>query len=167
MLWLLADACSMMLRPASRNEPFKPFGVIDGKRSALPEDFQESDVVLFSQIIEEIDNPWLKARLADLVWLLQRPSDPKFARLAIDSYRAIPLDTETWLRGGMECWERALRLAFMLGAGAGDRLSEMEAALITSLENATTEDGFLSRWLADMLAAHRLGQAKRLDIAKK
>ena len=23
-LWLLADACSMMLRPASLNEPFKP-----------------------------------------------------------------------------------------------------------------------------------------------
>ena len=56
-LWLLADACSMMLQPASLNEPFKPFLVIDGRRSALPEDFQESDVVLFSQIVEEIDDP--------------------------------------------------------------------------------------------------------------
>lgn len=75
-LWLLADACSMMLNPASVNEPFKPIMVMDGKRSVLPEDFQEVDVKLFSQIAEEIDDVWLRARLADLVWLLQRPRDP-------------------------------------------------------------------------------------------
>jgi hypothetical protein len=34
-LWLLADACSMMLKPNSLNEPFAPFMVMDGKRSAL------------------------------------------------------------------------------------------------------------------------------------
>ena len=46
-LWLLADACSMMLKPASLNEPFAPFMVMDGKRSALPEDFKSDDVVFF------------------------------------------------------------------------------------------------------------------------
>ena len=30
-LWLLADACSMMLNPASVNEPFKPILVMDGR----------------------------------------------------------------------------------------------------------------------------------------
>ena len=29
-LWLLADACSMMLSPSSPNEPFKPFAVFHG-----------------------------------------------------------------------------------------------------------------------------------------
>ena len=33
-LWLLADACSMMLNPSSTNEPFKPILVMDNKRSA-------------------------------------------------------------------------------------------------------------------------------------
>ena len=41
-LWLLADACSMMLTPVSPNEPFKPFMVWMGKRSALPEDTRQS-----------------------------------------------------------------------------------------------------------------------------
>jgi hypothetical protein len=34
-LWLLADVCSMLLKPSSLNEPFAPFMVMDGKRSAM------------------------------------------------------------------------------------------------------------------------------------
>jgi hypothetical protein len=94
-LWLLADACSMMLNPSSANEPFKPFMVIHGKRSALPEDFQQSDVALFSQIAEEVDDVWLRARLADLVWLLKSPRSPQHALLAIDAYRTISLNRAT------------------------------------------------------------------------
>src|SRR5262249_43969463 len=90
-LLLLADACSMMLNPSSTNEPFKPLMVIDGRRSSLPEDFTQSDVELFALFAEEVDDPWLRARLADLVWLLKTPRDPEHALLAIDAYRVIPL----------------------------------------------------------------------------
>lgn len=128
-LWLLSDACSMMLRPESINNPFWPIWEMGDRRSALPEDFEKSDITLFSQIVEEIDNFRLKARLADLVWLLQCPRDPKFALLAIDAYSTVPLDKETWLHDARECWERALRLARMLRAGAGDRPSRMEKRL--------------------------------------
>jgi hypothetical protein len=166
-LWLLADACSMMLSPRSVNEPFQPFIVMDGKRSSLPEDFQQPDVVLFSQIAEEVDNVWLKARLSDLVWLLQRPRNPRFAILAIDSYREVPLDTETWIRGGRECWERAIRLALMLGAGAGDRLRQIETKLISTIDLSTHDDGFLALWLGDMLIENHLGHDKRSGIAAK
>lgn len=72
----------------------------------------------------------LKARVADLVWLKQRPRNIQFALAAIDAYRLIPLDTETWLRGGHECWERAISLARMLKAGAGTRLAEIEIAIL-------------------------------------
>ena len=30
-LWLLADACSMMLQPSSTNTPFRPFAMIEGR----------------------------------------------------------------------------------------------------------------------------------------
>ena len=33
----------------------------------------------FAEIVETIDDPWLKARLADLVWLMQSPRAVKFA----------------------------------------------------------------------------------------
>lgn len=118
-LWLLADACSMMLEPSSPNEPFKPLVIGRGKRSTLPEDFQASDIELFSQFSEEVDDIRLQARLAELVWLLGKPRSRKYALLAIDAYRRIPLDAETWMRDGRECWRRAISLSKMLKAGRG------------------------------------------------
>ena len=165
-LWLLADACSMMLSPSSVNEPFKPFAVMDGKRSSLPEDFWPPDVDLFSKISEEVDDVWLKARLADLVWLLQKPRSHKHALLAIDAYRLLPLDTETWLYGGLECWQRAISLTRMLRAGSGDRMNEMEAKIITAFKTAKKEDGFLALWLSDLLDTNGLGKNNSVDIAK-
>lgn len=166
-LWLLADACSFMLNPSSPNEPFKPYMVMNGKRSSLPEDFQQSDVVLFSQFAEEVDDVWLQARLADLVWLLIDPRSPKHALLAVDAYRQIPLDTETWLRGGQECWARAISLTRMLRAGAAERMKEIETAVVLAFNGAAQQDGYLALWLADLLATHRLGHDQRAPIADK
>ncbi|MEY2335472.1 DUF4209 domain-containing protein [Acidithiobacillus ferrianus] len=166
-LWLLADACSMMLNPSSSNEPFKPFMIMNGRRSSLPIDFLRSDVELFAEFAEEVDDPWLQARLADLVWLLIEPRSPKHALLAIDAYRQLPLDSETWIRGSRECWQRAINLTRMLKAGAGDRMKEIEAAVMAAFDKSRKEDGYLALWVSDMLATHRLGQDHRPAIAAK
>ena len=166
-LWLLADACSMMLHPPSPNDPFRPMIVIEGKRSALPEDFGQNDIEFFGQIVEEIDDPWLQARLSDLVWLVKQPRDPRFALTAIDAYRRIPLDTDTWIRDGGKCWERAVRLGIMFGKGAGDRLREMEESLFSALKSARPEDGFLALWLAELMMETGLGRSRQIEIANK
>jgi hypothetical protein len=62
-LWLMADACSMMLKPASTNEPFKPIMVMEGKRTSISEDFLEQDINLFAQISEEVTEPLLMEAL--------------------------------------------------------------------------------------------------------
>lgn len=166
-LWLLADACSMMLDPKSFNEPFKPVVVLEGRRSAIPDDLDETDIHFFSQIIDSIDDIWLKARIADLVWLKQQPRDIRFALNAIDSYRSVSLDKETWISGGQVCWERAIKLARMLNTGSGDRLQEMEAKIIRTFELSTCQDGFLGLWLANLLSSNGLGRDKRSEIAQK
>lgn len=168
-LWLLGDACSMMLSPKSINEPFKPATVMREGRSAIPpEDLLDSDITFLSEIVDSIDDPWLKARLADLVWIRKRPRDVRYALVAIDSYRSIPLDTETWVSDGRECWERAIGLAHMLKAGGSkDRLREMENAVIRAFETATCRDGFLALWLADLLFDNGLGRDKQSIIAQK
>ena len=166
-LWLLADACSMMLSPKSLNEPFKPFMEMEGRRSVIPDDLSESDIAFYAEIVDEIDDAWLKARVADLVWLQQRPRNVQFALAAIDAYRLIPLDAETWIRGGRECWERAISLARMLKSGAGTRLAEMEAAILDTFNTATNESGFLGLWLADLLDANGLGRTHSPVIAQK
>ena len=166
-LWLLADACSMMLTPNSINEPFQPFMVMESRRSVIPDDFSESDVVFYSQVVDAADDPWLKARLADLTWVRQTQRNVRFALAAIDAYRAIGLDAETWVRGGGECWARAIQLARMLNRGAGDRLAEIEATVLKVFEAATKQDGFLGLWLADLLESNGVGRTQRGAIAQK
>ncbi len=166
-LWLLADACSMMLSPASLNEPFKPVAVFHDRRSVIPDDLFESDIDFFAAIVAEIDDVRLKARLADLVWLKRKPREVSFALASIDAYRAIPLDTETWIRDGRECWARAIRLARMLKAGAGDRVAQMEAFIITAFNGAEAKDGFLGLWLADLLKSNGLGRDHKAVVAQK
>ncbi|ERZ30886.1 DUF4209 domain-containing protein [Pseudomonas aeruginosa] len=166
-LWLLADASSMMLMPASQNEPFKPIAVFHDRRSVIPDDLTDSDIAFFSEIVDSIDDIWLKARLADLCWLKRKPKVAAHALAAIDAYRTIPLDTETWVRGGRECWGRAISLARMLKAGAGDRVQQMEAAILAVLNAAGHQDGFLGLWLADLLKTNGMARARRTDIAKR
>ncbi len=166
-LWLLADACSMMLSPSSQNEPFKPFTVMGGQRSVIPDDLNEADIEFFANIVDAIDDIWLKARLADLIWLKKAPRDASFALRAIDAYRSMPLDTNTWIHGGRDCWPRAINLARMLKAGAGDRLVKMENLIVVAFNAATQADGFLGLWLADLLKANGLGKMHRADVAKK
>lgn len=169
-LWLLADACSMMLKPNSSNKPFAPFIVMDGKRSALPEDFKNEDIEFFSQIIPFIDEPKLCARISDIAWLLSKPRNLRHALSAIDNYRSIEIGTESWIRDGRdgrECWDRAIQLCLMLQAGAGERLKEIESKIVEALKESLPEDGYLANWLADLLSKHHLGVKDNRDIAEK
>ncbi|WP_316869812.1 DUF4209 domain-containing protein [Ralstonia wenshanensis] len=166
-LWLLADACSMMLSPSSRTAPFKPLAVFHDRRSVAPEDLLATDIQFFEQVVDSVDDDWLKARLADLIWLKGSPRNAKYALAAIDAYRRLPLDEETWVRGGRDCWPRAISLAQMLRAGAGDRLEQMQASISVALNAATKANGFLAVWLADLLKTYGMGRPLRTDIAKK
>lgn len=166
-LWLLADACSMTLKPESVNEPFAPWAIMGGKRSTLPEDFKSDDVAFFSEIISEIEEPKLCARISDITWLLTQPRDPKYALLAIDCYRKVPIDTDSWVNGGRVCWDRAIQMCLMLKAGADDRLKEIEITIIDSLNDSSYEDGDLVLWLSDLLAKHELGKKDQITISQK
>jgi len=165
--WLLSDACSMMLSSDSKNEPFKPFAVFHDRRSAIADDFSAEDISFFSEIVTEVTDIRLKARLADLAWLKASKKDLNNALVAIDAYRQIPLDTETWVRDGRECWYRALSLAAMLRAGAGNRIQEMERDIQQAFDSCKESDGYLALWLADLMANFGLGKSNAGDIAGK
>lgn len=165
--WLLSDACSMMLSPDNKNEPFKPFAVFHDRRSAIADDFSAEDISFFSEIITEVTDIRLKARLADLAWLKAPKKGLNNALIAIDAYRQLPLDTETWIRDGRECWYRALGLAAMLRTGAGNRIQEMERDIQQAFDSSKKSDGYLALWLADLMANFGLGKSNAGDIAAK
>ena len=166
-LWLLAATCSMRLDPDKPREPFQPGFVGDGRRSVIPDDFADEEIQFFANIIDEIKDPLLKGRLADLVWLKGVPRQVKFALTAIDSYTKMPLDTRTWFLDGKPCWRRAIGLSRMIGATAGDRIERMESSMLKAIHSSTVEDKFFARRLADTLRADGLGRSHSTIVAKQ
>ena len=163
--WLLSDACSMMLEPNNKNEPFKPLAVFSDRRSAIVDDFSAEDISFFSDIIPEITNIHLKARLADIVWVKAPKRELKYALTAIDCYRQIPLNTEMWVRNGREYWYRAISLTGMLRSGAGDRMQELERDIQLAFDHSSESDGYLALWLAELMNNFGLGKNHAENIA--
>lgn len=68
----VADALGMHFKPEERYEPFGAMvALADGSRSAIPSDLA-SYIDVLASIAERASNPALKARMADLCWLLDR-----------------------------------------------------------------------------------------------
>ena len=159
-LWLLANACSMTLSPKSPNEPFKP---MMGRRFPTPDDFRDEDISFFAEAVAMIEDPWLKARLADLVWLRQRDYD--FALQAVDSYRSIQLNPKTWTEGVRECWQRATSI--VLALRKGDLRADMATTLVATFKSETEEGGHFALELSDLLASYGLEDDQQTAVATK
>ena len=166
-LRLLSHISSMMLKPESRKEPFQPIAVFTDGRSAIPDDFTEQEINLLEQFVDSVDDPWLKARIADLLWLRRSPPDPRFALAAVDAYRSIPLDGKTWAAGALDCWQRAISLSMMLREGAGDRLSQMENDVSSLFFSATMEQRFFALKLAEVMEEYNLGSANVVPVSEQ
>ena len=137
---ILSAACSMCLRGDNRAAPYAPMWEGMGQRSAMPEDFGEASLDLFSAALPEIQNPWLKSRLADVLWI--RRHDYRDALIAVDAYRQVPLG-EARSFDGLECWKRALRLVHTLERGAGNRLSDMVQDLLNGFRQVIPNGDYL------------------------
>jgi hypothetical protein len=72
-LMLLAHICSMMLEPATHDEPFRPLAHwANGNRTFLPADLQDEQLQLVADCAEVKGHADLVARLWDILWIRQR-----------------------------------------------------------------------------------------------
>ena len=70
---MLAAVTGMHLKAQEPNEPFGPMVVwAEGHRSAAPGDFRGEPVEVLAQMAARAKHPVLRARLADVCWLLER-----------------------------------------------------------------------------------------------
>ena len=167
-LRLLSDVCSLQLSTDSVNNPFQPCVVwTGGQTSMIPSDLSDDEVGFFASIVDSIDNSLLKARLADLIWLLQKQRKVRFARMAIDSYLSVPLDAKTWQRDGRKCWKRAINLAQIRGIGTDEHKTEVEASIVKAFKAATMTDGKYGLELANMLLSNPLGKDDSASIGSR
>ena len=82
----LAAVTGMYLKAHDREEPFGPaISSADGRRSAIPADFRGTPVDLLAEMAPRAANPVLRARLADVCWLLDRKRG-KLGGLAVAAY---------------------------------------------------------------------------------
>jgi hypothetical protein len=70
---MLTSAMGMHLKAKEPNEPYGPMVAwADGRRSATPSDFRGEPLDVLAQMAAHAKHPVLRARLADVCWLLDR-----------------------------------------------------------------------------------------------
>ena len=82
---MLVAVMSIHMKASEPNEPFGPMVIwSDGRRSAAPVDFRGAPAVVLAEMAERAKHPVLRARLADICWLL----DPKRVQLGMTAIAA-------------------------------------------------------------------------------
>jgi hypothetical protein len=160
----LGDVCSMYLKDDDPNEPFGPMAVTSNGRTAALDDFVDEDLDLLSNLLEDVDDPELKARMADIIWTNRR--DHEAAETAFEAYldsAEALLDPESWSIG-FDRIERAFEIASMLGNE--DLKSDAEDYVIDVLDEFEGKDPkFLTLNSLELLVDHGLGDLE--DLAQR
>lgn len=163
-LHLLFQVCLLRLDPYDRSMPFKAGIILETKRTKAPDDFTEEEINFLAQLIDEVDCFWLKARIADLVWVRNPGQGISSALKAIDAYRSIPVDT--LFIYSKQCWERALALSKMIGKAGEERVTEIEKALCSTLATTAFDEREMVLMTADLLYEARLAKRDASRIAE-
>lgn len=160
---LLGAASSMYINLGSKTAPLSPGFVFQNGRSAIIDDFSESQIEFFCNWMDVINDPELKSRLADICW--QRKSDYKIALITIDEYllsadRLLSIDNTSWIYSEKRI-ERALTVAVSLGIENAPfkKVTQYIESLLT--KKGWIDLSFFSLQLMRLLQKYRVGDVER------
>lgn len=103
-LWLLADVLSLEFD--KEKKVFLPMCFF------RLENLSEKDVDFLTTLLNEDLNPYIKARIADILFCKTKKFHP-FVDIAIDSYKRMPIGSMNWNLYMQDAWQRALFLVKM------------------------------------------------------
>ena len=89
-----------------------------------------------------MENPILKGRIADILWL--RGQGFEYAKTAISYFTQYPISESNWHEGSSEVWERTIRMLLKFGKGMQTEFSVVQdkiTAVFFSLEY--TKNGYI------------------------
>lgn len=147
---LLSNATSMYLSAEDINQPFKPFWKISNLPFLTPDSFTQDALVFFEEILPVVDNMWLKARLADLLWLCKKKGNVDHAKIAVNAYISHSIDSGNWHIDVSDCFHRAIILCKKINYKDGSK--EIKNKLYTSFQ----KDSPMCRSLAQLLLLNEL-----------
>lgn len=154
---LLRDVTSMYLKLDSPEDPFGAKLELREGRTAIVEDFDEGRLKLLGEVVTDVNDPELKARIADVL-CVRRP-DFKMAGVAVSSYieSAKRLETLGSWAAVVDRAERALQLATRWGRNS-DRFTDVTGYVEGALAKYDGgEPPFLSMRLMQLLQDRGVG----------
>ena len=157
-LTAMATSASAMLVPDKIADPFEPAIRLEGRRSLVPADLTDDQIALLSRVAPMVEHATLRARIADVCWTYGDRGRVDLLQLAVDAYRAVPLEAEHWFSVGEDSWKRALELILRRGAAERDRATAMTEDLSHRLLESTNADAFMTVKLSELLRALRTNQ---------
>ncbi|QIO07513.1 DUF4209 domain-containing protein [Acinetobacter shaoyimingii] len=162
---LLVKVTSMSL-VNSINEPYKAYieNFQTGQRSTIPDDFTVDDLATFESFLTVVTEPFLKARLADLLWLLQKRRNPEHARIVIDLYLLCEIDEKSWHKGVNNYLSRAIQLSLQLKDY--ERLDTIKAKLFSAFLSEYSNLKYMNFWIADLMDNFKIDKDFEKDIAE-
>lgn len=159
---LLGDVCSMYINDDNPDDPFGPMAVTTNGRSAVVDDFSEDNLDVLDELLNDIEDPDLRARVADILWTRRR--DYKAAETAFEAYLESAehlLDPSSWSTSFQRI-ERGFQIATMLQNE--DLREESRDFVIALLDDLVGEDPkYLSYNLLKLLLEHDLGDLSDLS----
>lgn len=158
---LLGVVASPMLTPEKKGQPLSPSFVLQGSRSAIPDDIDDTNLEALAGIVDNIADAEMQSRIADILWIRKR--NIQMARLAIKSYTraAETLASSNHASLCSPRLKRALQLALQIKDPA--LVSDAVACIDNLLdEEAISLNPFLPAELMELLQEHKKGDASRL-----
>lgn len=158
-LQLYSKICFMMLLPTSMNAPLKErYNFFEHGCSAILDDLTEFEISLLESNYETIKNPWLKARVAEILWLLKKPKNIDWIQTAIDCYLSMKETTGNWSKDVGLCHERAFFLVAKFGRNpkVNVDIEKMRDAKIRIILNEYKSPNFIVLQMGELLANYGL-----------
>lgn len=158
---LLSDVCTLHLRLDSPEQPFGPMMTSHAGRTAIAEDFTSEQIEFLTSIVSDVSDADLRARIADILWLLRR--DYKMAEVAVTSYlesARILENPDEWVAAADRI-TRALQLSTLMGRNARNYRSVISHIEDVIDRNSSNDPLFLSAKMMSLLQDSRAGDAAK------
>lgn len=144
----------------------------NGRRSASIEDFIGERAEVLQGVFDKIDNPLLRFRIADVLWVNRKITKFKnpirFAVAALDACVELEVCQETWYAGrNEELWFRAIALAKSIGTRDAKYLKSFSEKLLTAFEKTTCGKQSILLSLARLMLESELPLNKPRAIPQK
>lgn len=167
-LELLTNVASYHMKLDNPKEPFEPFMIFDGKRSANVSDLSKNDFEVLKELYIQIDDCELKARIADVLWVGNKSY--KHGQEAISYYLVSADRLEDWQHwcGCFERINRASQITLMLG-GNNQKINDVNLYINSLIRKINGNDPlYLTGKLMELLQKQKIGYCEEyIDIIEK